>query len=152
LGCLCGVGTQLVEVYEGFGYWEYKWGVVSGGRVGVSRGRASRILEEILTAHHARADPSADPIYFDHPSAREDLHHPLLLRPAAPGLNSIVIENYYVTGVHSNNTQNYANFHVYIYLPNDYEHTTDVIDILTLQLNSIRTAGYPTTPLGIRDA
>ncbi len=63
-----------------------------------------RILEEVLTAYHVRADLSADPIYFNHPSAREDLQHPLLLRPAAQGLNSIVIENYYVTGVHSNNT------------------------------------------------
>ncbi len=48
--------------------------------------------------------------------------------------------------------QNYASFNIYIYLPNDYDHTTDVIDILMLQLDSMRTAGYPTTPLGIRDA
>jgi hypothetical protein len=64
----------------------------------------------------------------------------------------VIIENYYITGIHSNNTQNYASFHIYIYLPNDYDHTTDIIDIFTLQLDSMRTAGYPTSPLGIRDA
>ena len=106
----------------------------------------------MLPPHHDRADLSADPIYFNHPSAREDLQHPLLLHPAAPGLNSVVIENYYVTGVHSNNTQNNTSFCIYIYLPNDYDHTANVIEILTLQLESMRTAGYPTSPMGIRDA
>ncbi len=57
----------------------------------------------------------------------------------------MVIENYCVTGVHSSNTQNYASFYVYIYLPNDYDHTTDVVEILTIQLDSMRSAGYPTT-------
>ena len=111
-----------------------------------------RVLEEVLPPHHNRDDLSEDPIYFNHPSAREDLQHPLLLRPAAPGLNSVIIENYYVTGVHSNTSQNDTSFYVYIYLPNDYDYNTDVIDILTLQLDSMRTAGYPTTPHGIREA
>ena len=111
-----------------------------------------RVLEAVIPPHHDRADISADPIYFNHPSAREDLQHPLLLRPAAQGLNSVVIENYYVTGVHSTNSQNHASFYIYIYLPNDYDHTTDLIDVLTLQLDSMNTAGYPTSPLGIRDA
>ena len=44
----------------------------------------------------------------------------------------MVIENYYVTGVHSSNTQNHASFYVYIYFLNDYDHTTDVVDILTI--------------------
>ena len=91
-----------------------------------------RILEVVLPPHHDRADLSTDPIYFNHPSAREDLQHPLLLHPAAPGLNSVVIENYYVTGVHSNNTLSNTSFYIYIYIPNDYDHTTDVVDILTL--------------------
>ncbi len=42
------------------------------------------------------------------------------------------IENDYITGVHSANTQNDISFHVHIYLPNDYDHTTDVIDIITI--------------------
>jgi hypothetical protein len=54
--------------------------------------------------------------------------------------------------VHSSNTQNDASFNVYIYLPNDYDNTTNVIDILTLQLDSMRSAGYPTSPHGIHDA
>jgi hypothetical protein len=110
------------------------------------------VLEAVLPPHHDRADLSADPIYFNHPSAREDLQHPLLLRPAAQGLNSVVIENYYVTGVHSNNSQNQASFYIYIYLPTDYDHTTGLIDVLTLQLDSMGQAGYPTSPLGLREA
>ena len=38
MGCPCGVVAELVEVYEGFGYREDKWGVVSGGRVCVRGG------------------------------------------------------------------------------------------------------------------
>ena len=111
-----------------------------------------RVLEAVLPPHHDRADLTADPIYFNHPSAREDLQHPLLLRTSALGLNSVVIENYYVTGVHSNTSQDHASFFVYIYLPNDYDHTTDLINVLTLQLDSMSQAGYPTSPLGMRDA
>ncbi len=62
----------------------------------------------------------------------------------------MTIENYYITGVHSSNTQNDISFYVYIYLPNDYDHTTDVIDIITIQLDSMRLAEYPTTPMGIQ--
>ncbi len=40
----------------------------------------------------------------------------------------------------SNNTHNDNSFNVYIYLPNDYEQTTDITDIITLQLDSMRTA------------
>ena len=36
----CGDIAELVEVYEGFGYREDEWGVVSGGGVCVRRGRA----------------------------------------------------------------------------------------------------------------
>ena len=40
MGCACGVIAELVEVYEGFGYREDEWGVVSGGGVCVRGGRA----------------------------------------------------------------------------------------------------------------
>jgi hypothetical protein len=68
---------------------------------------------------------------FHHPSAREDLQHPLLLHPAAPTLIPVIIENYCITGIYSTNTQNDISFYVYIYLPNDYDQTTDGIDVLT---------------------
>jgi hypothetical protein len=106
---------------------------------------ARSILEAVLPPTHDRSDLSADPIYFNHPSAREDLQHPLLLCPSAPSLNSVTIENYYITGVLSSNTQNDISFYVYIYLPNDFDHTTDVIDILTIQLDFMRSAGCPTS-------
>ena len=78
-----------------------------------------RVLEAVLPPKHDRADLSVDPIYSNHPSDREGLQHPLLLHTASQGLNSVVIENYYVTGVHSSNTHNDASFSVFIYLPND---------------------------------
>ncbi len=89
----------------------------------------------MLPPTHDRNDLSADTIYFHHPSAREDLQHPLLLHPATQTHNPVNIENYYITGVYSNNTQNDNSFNVYIYLPNDYEQTTDITDIITLQLD-----------------
>jgi hypothetical protein len=92
---------------------------------------ARRILEAVLPLTHDRSDLSADTIYFYHPSAREDLQHPLLLQHIAPTLNSVIIENYFITGIYSTNTQNDSSFHIYIYLPNDYDNTTNVIHILT---------------------
>jgi hypothetical protein len=106
---------------------------------------ARRILEAVLPPTHDCNDLSADPIYFHHPSAREDLQHPLLLQPEAPTLNSVSIENYFVTGIYSTNSHNDNNFHVYIYLPNDYDNTADIIEILTTHLDSMQTAGYPTS-------
>ncbi len=110
---------------------------------------ARRILEAGLPPNHDRNDFTADAIYLHHPSAREDLQHPLLLQPATQSHNPVHIENYYITGVYSDNTQNDISFNVYIYLPIDYEQTTDIIDIITLQLDSMRTTGYPTSPSGI---
>jgi hypothetical protein len=110
---------------------------------------ARSILEAVLPPTHIRSDLSADPIYFNHPSAREDLQHSLLLSPTELAHNAVTIKTYYITGVHSTNTQNDISFHVYIYLPNDYDHTTDIIDIVTIQLDNMRSAGYPTSPTSI---
>ena len=55
---------------------------------------AIRVLEAVLPPTHDRNDLSEDLIYLNHPSAMEDLHHPLLLLPTAPGLHPVVIENY----------------------------------------------------------
>ncbi len=52
---------------------------------------ARNILEAVLPLTHNRYGLSADPIYFNHPSAREDLQHPLLLSPAAPAHNAVTI-------------------------------------------------------------
>ena len=113
---------------------------------------ARHILEAVLPPIYDRNDLSADPIYFHHPSTKEDLQHHLLPQPASPTLSSVIIENYYVTGIYSENSQNDNNFHVYIYLPNDYDNTTDIIDILTAQLDSMLTVGYPTSPSCIQAA
>ena len=110
---------------------------------------ARRVLEEVIPPTHDRNDLSADPIYFHHPSAREDLQHPLLLQPASPALSSVIIEFYFITGVYSTNSQNDSSCHVYIYLPNDYGNTTNIIDILTTQLDSMQTTGCPASSSGI---
>jgi hypothetical protein len=73
---------------------------------------ARRILEAVLPPTHDRNDLTADTIYFHHPSAKEDLQHPLLLQPATHSHNPVNIENYYITGVYSNNTQNDNSFNV----------------------------------------
>ena len=92
---------------------------------------ARRTLEAVLPPTHDRTYLSADSIYFHHTSAKEDLQHPLLLQPATPTLNSVIIESYYITCIYSTSTQNDNSFYIYIYLPNDYDNTTDVIEILT---------------------
>ena len=56
----------------------------------------------------------------------------------------MAIENYYITGVHSANTQHDISFNVRIYLPNDNDYTTYVVDIITTQLDNMRSARYPT--------
>jgi len=62
------------------------------------------------------------------------------------------IENYFITGIHSTSSQNDNSFHVYIYLPIDYDNTTNITDILTTQLDSMQMAGYPTSSSGIHAA
>ncbi len=113
---------------------------------------ARSVLAAVLPPTHDRNDLSEDPIYFNHPLAREDLQHPLLLHPAASGLQPVAIENYYITGISSSNTQNENSFDVYLYLPNDYDQTTDIVDILTIQLDSMRASGYPASFAGIHAA
>ena len=92
---------------------------------------ARHILEAVLPPIYDRNDLSADPIYFHHPSTKEDLQHPLLLQPAAPTLSPVNIENYFITGIYSTNSQNGSSFYVYIYPPNDYDNIVDIIEILT---------------------
>ena len=53
---------------------------------------ARSILEAVLPQNHNRDDLTADPIYFNHPSAREDLQHPLLLALSDPTHNAMTIE------------------------------------------------------------
>ncbi len=65
---------------------------------------ARLILEAVIPLTHDRHDLSADTVYFNHPSAREDLQHPLLLEPATQSHIPVNIENYYITGVYSNIT------------------------------------------------
>jgi hypothetical protein len=71
---------------------------------------ARRILEAELPPTHDRNDLSADPIYFHHPSATENPQHPLLLQHETPTLNSVIIENYFVTGIQSTNSKNDKTF------------------------------------------
>ena len=54
---------------------------------------ARRIYEAVPLTIYDRADLAADPAYFFHPSAREDLQSPLLLHPLTPSHSPVTIEN-----------------------------------------------------------
>ena len=41
-----------------------------------------------------------DPIYFYHPTPRQDLQSPLALTPLYPAHNPVLLENQYLTGTH----------------------------------------------------
>ena len=94
-----------------------------------------------------------EPIYHLHPSAKLDLlQSPLVLQPASPNHNPALIENYNITGVHSTNPQSEHNFYIYLYLPNDYNTTDEVLELITAQLNLLQAAGYPTSAFGMKSA
>jgi hypothetical protein len=110
---------------------------------------ARRIYDVILPPSHDRADLTADPIYFYHPSARQDPQSPLSIQPTAPITTPVLIENYYISGVYSTNPRNESNLYVYIYLPSDYNTVNEVLNLLITQLISMQAAGYPTSIIGM---
>jgi hypothetical protein len=68
-----------------------------------------------------------------------------VLQPASPNQNPALIENCYITGVHSTKPYSEHNFYLYLYLPNDYNTTDEVLELITIQLNLLEATGYPTS-------
>jgi hypothetical protein len=85
-----------------------------------------------LPHHRTRSDLTHDPIYHLHPSARLDLRSPLVLQPVSPNHNPAIVDHYYITGVYSANSQSVHNFYIYLYLPNDYDTTFEVLELVTV--------------------
>jgi hypothetical protein len=72
-----------------------------------------------------------DSIYLYHPSPRQDMQNPLALTPMSPAHSPVLIENQYLTGVHSAKDPNVSTYTNYIYLPHDDSHKITIHTILT---------------------
>ena len=70
-----------------------------------------------------------DPTYLYHPSPGQDLHSPFALTPLSPAHNPVLIENQYLTGVHSAKDPNVSTYTIYMYLPHDVNHKTTILTI-----------------------
>jgi hypothetical protein len=90
-----------------------------------------------------------DPIYLYHPSSRKDLQSPLALTPMSPAHSPVLIENQYLTGVHSAKDPNFNTYTIFTYLPHDVDYKTTIRTILTSQLTHMQTAGLPTSLEGL---
>jgi hypothetical protein len=72
-----------------------------------------------------------DPIYIYHPSPRQDLQSPLALTPLSPAHIPILIENQYLTWVHSAKDPNVSIYTIFMYIPHDTDHKTTIRTILS---------------------
>jgi len=59
----------------------------------------------------------ADPIYLHHPSPRQDLQSPFTLTSLSPAHSPVLIENQYLTGVHSAKDPNISSYTIFMYPP-----------------------------------
>ena len=74
-----------------------------------------------------------DPVYLYHPSPRQDLQSPLALTPLSPAHSPILLENHYLTGVHSAKDPNISTYKLFLYLPHDIDHGHTITRILNNQ-------------------
>jgi len=91
----------------------------------------------------------ADPIYLHHPSARQDFKGSLALTPLSPAHSLVLIEDQYLTGVHSAKDPNTNTYIIFMYLPHDADHKTIIKPILINQLVHMQSAGLLTSPDGL---
>jgi len=89
------------------------------------------------------------PIYLYHPSPCQDLQSPLALTPLSPAHSPVLIENQYLTGVHSAKDPNVSSYTIYMYLPHDIARGTAVHQSLTNQLGNMQSVGLPTSLEGL---
>jgi len=61
----------------------------------------------------------------------------------------MLIENQYLTGVHSTNDPNVSTYTIYVYLPHDIDHKPAILTILNNQLALVQSAGLLTSPEGL---
>ena len=101
------------------------------------------------TAAHRNNILDTEPVYLYHPSPRQDLQSPLALTPLSPAHSPVLIENQYLTGVHSAKDPNGSTYIIFMYLPHDMDFELAVRLILTNQLDNMKAAGLPTSPEGL---
>jgi hypothetical protein len=91
-----------------------------------------------------------DPFYLYHPSTRQDLQSPLAINnPLSPAHNPILIENKYLTSVHSAKDPNVITYTIFMYLPHDVDYKFTIRTVLTHQLTRMQDAGLPTSLDGL---
>jgi hypothetical protein len=90
-----------------------------------------------------------DPIYLYHPSPRQDLQSPLALTPLSPAHSPALIENQYLTWVHSAKDPHVGTCTIFMYLSHDADHKTPVRTILSNKLAHMQSTGLPTSPEGL---
>jgi hypothetical protein len=61
----------------------------------------------------------------------------------------VLIENHYLTGVHSAKDPNISSYTIFMYLPHDADHKTIIKTILASQLVHMQGDGLPTSPEGL---
>jgi hypothetical protein len=67
----------------------------------------------------------------------------------SPAHNPVLLENQYLTGLHSAKDPNISTYKIYIYLPHDIDHKPTILTILSNQLVQMQTAGHPKSPEGM---
>jgi hypothetical protein len=91
-----------------------------------------------------RGEIDNDCLYIHHPSRRLDLQSPLALQPISPSHSPDLINNSYLTGVHSTDSPTTSAFTVHLYIP---EPTPDAINsIIAAQLGEMQKQGIHTSP------
>ncbi len=61
----------------------------------------------------------------------------------------VYVDNYYIIGIHSTTSANDNKFNIYLFLSNDYDSDSDLLELLQVQLKSMDSAGYPTSTSGL---
>jgi hypothetical protein len=77
------------------------------------------------------------------------MQSPIALSTMSPAHSPILIENQYLTGVHSAKEPNVITYTIYMYLPHDVDHKTAILTILTNELAHMQSVGLPTSPEGL---
>jgi hypothetical protein len=83
-------------------------------------------------------------IYTFHPNRRLDLQSPLALASTNTNTPPDLLNNYYITGTHSDDSTTYNAFTLYYQQPN--ARPQDILRLLMLHLTEIQFQGHTTDP------
>jgi len=83
-----------------------------------------------------RGELGNDCLYINHPSRRLDLQSPLALRPNSADHLPDLIDNIYLTGVHSTDSATTSAFTIHLYIPESTPN--DITNIIAAQLEDMR--------------